>query len=96
MRYVSQKHLLYTAVYEICHLEDTTEWCGASKVLFYLVEIEDYNKICKTLISYVLYGCETWSHTLKEKCGLSIVEQCAGDRESKRRTGNMTNYVIFT
>jgi hypothetical protein len=31
-------------------------------------------KIYRTIILPVLYGCETWSLTLREKCGLRVFE----------------------
>jgi hypothetical protein len=32
-------------------------------------------KLCKTIIlPVVLYGCETWFHTLREKCRLRVFE----------------------
>jgi hypothetical protein len=40
-------------------------------------------KIYKILISLVLYGCETWSLTLKEEHGLRVF----GNRALKRMFG---------
>ena len=50
-----------------------------SRLLFKNLKIE----ICKTIMPVMLYGCETWSLTLREECKLRVFENRIGPKRDK-------------
>ena len=67
----------------------------SSSLLFKNLKIKEYRII---VLPVVLYGCETWSLTLREECRLRVFENRALRRvfgpKRDEVTGNGENYLM--